>query len=375
MKTVIAMLILICVLAGCEKNDNIVKDEKNDEVIQSISGENNAFIKQEKTDELENEKALISADVEKLVLNDKITTNINNEQCEIYFNVDHFVIDAGNGFTLSCDYSISLTKDIGVTNINLENGIYTVSLEDFYDENILMEYYMNEELSVDKIDINDIDFKFYISIFEDYTTNNQYLCLTKYEYENVYIDIWNNSFEKIFEESASNYVSINMDEGVFSSNKPVELYTNQILFTQGEYIGYDETIEKDIVRFDYFNVRIDDGVVKKVLNGEDDIMTYESITAEEAKKIMDTQDDFIILDVRTDSEYEEGHIENAILIPDYEMSTKAEELLKDKNQLILVYCRSGRRSKNASEILASLGYANVKEFGGIIDWKYEIVID
>ena len=141
MKTVIAMLILICVLAGCEKNDNIVKDEKNDEVIQSISGENNAFIKQEKTDELENEKALISADVEKLVLNDKLTTNINNEQCEIYFNVDHFVIDAGNGFTLSCDYSISLTKDNGVTNINLENGIYTVSLEDFYDENIFKELF------------------------------------------------------------------------------------------------------------------------------------------------------------------------------------------------------------------------------------------
>lgn len=266
MKTIIAILILICALAGCAQNDNIVmKGEEKDEIIQSNLDENNDFINEEKTDELENEKDLISADVEKLVLNDKITTNINNEQCEIYFYVDHFVIDAGNGFSLSCDYSISLTKDNGLTNINLENGTYTVLLEDFYDENILMKYYMNEELSIDKIDINDIDFKFYISIFEDYTTNNQYLCLTKYEYENVYIDIWNNSFEKIFEERASNYVALSMDEGVFSSNKPVELYTNQILFTQGEYIGYDETIEKTIVKFDKFNLKIEDGEVKKIL--------------------------------------------------------------------------------------------------------------
>lgn len=108
--------------------------------------------------------------------------------------------------------------------------------------------------------------------------------------------------------------------------------------------------------------------------GANDVMkTYEQISQIEAKNIMDTELDFIILDVRTEEEFEEGHIENAILIPDYEIATKAEEILLDKNQLILVYCRSGNRSKNASQVLVDLGYTNVKEFGGIIDWEYEIV--
>ena len=103
--------------------------------------------------------------------------------------------------------------------------------------------------------------------------------------------------------------------------------------------------------------------------------TYEQITQVEAKNIIDTKSNFIILDVRTEEEFAEGHIENAILIPDYEITSKAEEILKDKNQLILVYCRSGNRSKAASQALVELGYTNVKEFGGIIDWKHEIVKD
>ena len=102
-------------------------------------------------------------------------------------------------------------------------------------------------------------------------------------------------------------------------------------------------------------------------------ITYEQISQVDAKNIMDTEKNFVILDVRTEEEFAEGHIENAILIPDYEISSKAEEILKDKNQLILVYCRSGNRSKKASEVLVDLGYTNVKEFGGIIDWKYDIV--
>ena len=101
--------------------------------------------------------------------------------------------------------------------------------------------------------------------------------------------------------------------------------------------------------------------------------SYEHITPAEAKAIMDTQDGYIILDVRTQEEYDEAHIDGAILIPDYEIADKAESVLKDKNQLILVYCRSGRRSKNAASELVSLGYTNVKEFGGIIDWPYEMV--
>ena len=101
--------------------------------------------------------------------------------------------------------------------------------------------------------------------------------------------------------------------------------------------------------------------------------TYEQITAEQAKTIMDTERDYFIIDARTEEEFAEGHIENAILIPEYEIKDRAEKELPDKEQLILVYCRSGRRSKIASEELVNLGYTNVKEFGGIIDWPYEIV--
>ena len=100
---------------------------------------------------------------------------------------------------------------------------------------------------------------------------------------------------------------------------------------------------------------------------------YEQINAKQAKSIMDTEEDYIIVDARTEEEFAEGHIENAILIPEYEIATRAKKELPDKEQLILVYCRSGRRSKIASEELVKLGYSNVKEFGGIIDWPYEIV--
>ena len=98
---------------------------------------------------------------------------------------------------------------------------------------------------------------------------------------------------------------------------------------------------------------------------------YVQITAEEAKQIMDTESDYVILDVRTQEEYDEGHIPGAILIPDYEITERAETELTDKNQIILVYCRSGNRSKDASADLAELGYTNVKEFGGINDWPYD----
>ena len=99
---------------------------------------------------------------------------------------------------------------------------------------------------------------------------------------------------------------------------------------------------------------------------------YVNITAEEAKQIMDTEEGYIILDVRTREEYDEGHIPGAILISHEEIAEKAEDVLTDKNQLILVYCRSGRRSKIAAEALVELGYTNIKEFGGIIDWPYEV---
>ena len=98
---------------------------------------------------------------------------------------------------------------------------------------------------------------------------------------------------------------------------------------------------------------------------------YVNITAEEAKQIMDSQEGYIILDVRTQEEYDQGHIPGAILLSNTEIQAKAEEVLTDKDQLILVYCRSGRRSKLAAEALVELGYTNIKEFGGIIDWPYE----
>ena len=104
-------------------------------------------------------------------------------------------------------------------------------------------------------------------------------------------------------------------------------------------------------------------------------ITYEQITAAEAKSIMDSTDDYILLDVRTREEYTDGHIAGALLLPDYEISTKAESIISEKDALILVYCRSGRRSKNAASELATLGYTNVKEFGGIIDWPYNTVTE
>ena len=113
------------------------------------------------------------------------------------------------------------------------------------------------------------------------------------------------------------------------------------------------------------------------INTTDNINTntlgYEQITQVEAKEIMDSGVQYILIDARTDEEYAQGHIQGAILIPEYEIRERAESELPQKDALILVYCRSGRRSKIASEELVKLGYTNVKEFGGIIDWQYEIV--
>lgn len=105
--------------------------------------------------------------------------------------------------------------------------------------------------------------------------------------------------------------------------------------------------------------------------GEKDVAGYEMITAQQAKEIIDTQEGYVILDTRTEEEYEQGHIPGAIVISHEEIKEKAESVLTDKDQLILVYCRSGRRSKLAAQDLVDLGYTNVKEFGGIIDWPYE----
>ena len=108
----------------------------------------------------------------------------------------------------------------------------------------------------------------------------------------------------------------------------------------------------------------------KQSESEEEKVSYQCISQDEAKRLMD-EENCIVLDVREQSEYEEGHIENAVLLPYTEIEQRAEQVLPDKDALILVYCRSGRRSKIGAQSLADLGYTNVKEFGGIIDWPYE----
>ena len=105
---------------------------------------------------------------------------------------------------------------------------------------------------------------------------------------------------------------------------------------------------------------------------EENKIMYNKITAEEAKEMIDTQE-VIILDVRTQEEFIEKHIEDALLIPDYELEKLAESKLPDKNKKILVYCRSGNRSKTAARLLIDMGYTDVYDFGGIINWPYETV--
>lgn len=100
--------------------------------------------------------------------------------------------------------------------------------------------------------------------------------------------------------------------------------------------------------------------------------TYQQISQEEAKKLMDSEMDYVILDVRTKEEYEGGHIAEAVCIPNETIDDTVTEQLPDKDQLILVYCRSGNRSKQASQKLADLGYTDIREFGGINTWQYEI---
>lgn len=99
--------------------------------------------------------------------------------------------------------------------------------------------------------------------------------------------------------------------------------------------------------------------------------SYQQISQEKAKQMMDTQD-VVVLDVREQSEYDSGHIPNAVLLPVGSINEDtAASVIPDKNFTVLVYCRSGNRSKTASSALAALGYTNIYEFGGINTWPYE----
>ena len=100
---------------------------------------------------------------------------------------------------------------------------------------------------------------------------------------------------------------------------------------------------------------------------------YQQITQEKAKEMMQAEDGHIIVDVRRQDEYDSGHIPGAILIPNESIGTEQPKELPDLDQVILIYCRSGRRSKEASQKLADMGYTHIYEFGGIIDWTGEVV--
>lgn len=102
------------------------------------------------------------------------------------------------------------------------------------------------------------------------------------------------------------------------------------------------------------------------------VSEYKKITSEEAKEMIDGED-VIILDVRTPEEYKQGHIEGALLLPDYDLEDLAESELPDKDAKILVYCRSGNRSRSASKVLINMGYTEVYDFGGINNWGYDTV--
>ena len=107
-------------------------------------------------------------------------------------------------------------------------------------------------------------------------------------------------------------------------------------------------------------------------SSSENTVSFRQISMDEAVKIMKDGKDYIILDVRRPDEFAEGHIPGAINVPNEELGTAEIAKLPDKSQLILVYCRSGRRSKEASEKLVKLGYTNIVEFGGILDYKGEI---
>ena len=118
---------------------------------------------------------------------------------------------------------------------------------------------------------------------------------------------------------------------------------------------------------------VNNSIIERQNLSESGQNNYISVSPEVAKKMMDDSEDYIILDVRTEDEYNDFHIKNSILLPDYDVRRRAKDILVDKAQKIFVYCRTGVRSKLAARTLEDLGYSNVIEFGGIVKWPYEIV--
>ncbi|MCR5825121.1 MAG: rhodanese-like domain-containing protein [Oscillospiraceae bacterium] len=115
--------------------------------------------------------------------------------------------------------------------------------------------------------------------------------------------------------------------------------------------------------------------VVQVADGDGMENSYTQISQDKARELMETNDGYALVDVRRQDEYDAGHIPGAILIPNESIDAEQPEELPDLNQMILVYCRSGNRSKQAAQKLFDMGYTNVYEFGGINDWTGEIVTE
>ena len=113
----------------------------------------------------------------------------------------------------------------------------------------------------------------------------------------------------------------------------------------------------------------------QVMDGEDMVRSYKQISQDEAKEMMKQDDGHVIVDVRRPDEFTAGHIPGAICIPNENIGSEQPEELPDPDQVILVYCRSGNRSKQAAQKLFDMGYINVYEFGGILDWTGEVVME
>ena len=113
----------------------------------------------------------------------------------------------------------------------------------------------------------------------------------------------------------------------------------------------------------------------QVMDGEDMVRSYTQISQEEAKEMMEQDDGHVIVDVRRPDEFAAGHIPGALCIPNESIGSEQPEELPDLDQIILIYCRSGNRSKQAAQKLFDMGYSNVYEFGGINDWTGEVVTE
>lgn len=155
---------------------------------------------------------------------------------------------------------------------------------------------------------------------------------------------------------------VGFDKAILGFDEGLEIPFHLLVGQTIEIEALPEIRESDPVQITAVRIR---------LKEENKKAAYKKITPKEAAERMG--EDAVILDVRTQAEFDEGHILNAVLLPEAEITQKAEGVLPDKEQTILVYCRSGRRSALAAKALIDLGYVSVYDFGGILDWPGEIV--